>query len=187
MTEPVRGEMESLREALEKVEARVRELEDRQQVIECLHRYTRGLDRHDSEVLASAYHDDAVDRHGPHLFMTGPSEFVPWANALHEETWNSHLHFIDVNNVVLQGDVALTETYVLFTLRRKDGPSVNVGGGRYIDRLERRDGEWRIAVRDLVVDWTSGLEAIWDVPDHPQGTWDRSDLSYERPLEASAP
>jgi ketosteroid isomerase-like protein len=172
-----------LLERLGRLEGRVQELEDRWKIAECLHRYTRGLDRHNTEVLASAYHRDAIDRHGPHAFYDGPAEFVDWANALHEESWAAHLHFIDVNDIELSGDTARTVTYVFFTLRRKDGSSIDVGGGRYIDLLERRDGEWRIAVRDLVVEWTGNVPADWLVPDHPQGTWDDNDLSYRRPLE----
>ena len=41
------------------------------------------------------------------------------------------------------GDTAHAESYVLMVLRHKDGAMVTVAGGRYIDRLERRGGEWR--------------------------------------------
>src|SRR5215203_2867790 len=44
------------------------------------------------------------------------------------------------------------ETYCLFCQRRRDGDIVlEFVGARYIDRLERRDGEWRIAARKELV------------------------------------
>jgi ketosteroid isomerase-like protein len=161
----------------------IQHLLDRQAIVDCLHRYSRGLDRHDEELLASAYHEDAVDHHGD--FLGPPSEFVPWANALHESEWEAHTHFLDVNNVEIDGDVAHTETYCLWGLRRKGGETVDLGGGRYVDRLERRDGEWRIAARELVIDWVCSADArpVASLgPNTTMGTWDRSDPSYRRPF-----
>ena len=59
--------------------------------------------------------------------------------------------------------------------------------GRFIDRFERRDGEWRIADRRVAMERMS--EEIEDSPDMPGGyklenfaptRHDRSDPSYER-------
>ena len=38
---------------------------DRQEILDCLNRYCRALDRHDDELLTSVFHPDAVDNHGP--------------------------------------------------------------------------------------------------------------------------
>jgi SnoaL-like domain len=157
---------------------------DRQAIVDCLHRYSRGLDRHDEEILASAFHEDAIDHHGH--FVGPPHEFVPWANALHEADWAAHTHFLDVNHVEIDGDVAHSECYVLFVLRRKEGTKVDLGGGRYIDRLERRRGEWRIAARELLIEWSCTADGarFADVgAEYPTGTWDRTDASYRRPFE----
>lgn len=35
----------------------------------------------------------------------------------------------------------------------KDTHQVFFYGGRYVDSLEKRDGEWRIALRRVVMDW----------------------------------
>jgi hypothetical protein len=77
---------------------------------------------------------------------------------------------------------------VEFVHRDRDGVTVLVGGGRYLDRLEKRDGEWRIAVRRLVMDYSYIVDgsAFGDGDRYPIGTWDRSDLSYRRPLEIPA-
>ena len=165
----------------------IQRLLDRQAILDCLHRYSRGLDRHDEEVLASAFHEDAIDHHGD--FVGTPRDFVPWANELHATTWAGHTHFLDLNNLEIDGDTAHSECYVFWVLRRKDGSGVDLGGGRYLDRLERRDGEWRIAARELVVDWICRAAAgmFEDVSArYPVGTWDRSDPSYRRPFVIEA-
>jgi SnoaL-like protein len=91
------------------------------------------------------------------------------------------------NRVEIQGDLAHSESYVLFAQRRRDGTKVDLGGGRYIDRLERRAGEWRIAARELVIDWTATADAATyaDVASYTSGRWDRGDLSYRRPFVLS--
>jgi hypothetical protein len=163
----------------------VQRLLDLQAIRDCLNRYSRGLDRHDEEILASAFHEDAIDHHGDFI---GPIEvFVPWANEQHEAEWAAHTHFIVNNNVELDGLTAHSEAYVLYVLRRKDGEKVDLGGGRYLDRFEKRDGEWRIAQRELVIDWFCQADgsAYGTVSSYPTGAWDRSDPSYRRPFEFS--
>jgi hypothetical protein len=51
-------------------------------------------------------------------------------------------------------------------------------------RFERRDGEWRIAAREVLVDWACTVEGeIWPaIGVFPMGAWDRTDASYQRPL-----
>jgi hypothetical protein len=64
-----------------------------------------------------------------------------------------------------------------------------------IDRLEKRDGEWKIAVRRSTVelmftaDASGSQSELFKDQGYPRGTRDRRDLSYLRPLtlEAEAP
>lgn len=166
----------------------LRRLLDRQAILDCIHRYARGLDRHDDELVASAYHPDALDHHGG--FTGRPDEFIPWANELHLSHWIAHQHFIANHTVEIDGDVAHAESYVLGALRRKEGMTTDLAGGRYVDRLERRDGEWRIAAREVVIEWVcevDGARARFDISAFPDGAWDRTDLSYRRPLEVAPP
>jgi hypothetical protein len=162
-------------------------LKDKADILECIHRYTRGLDRHDEKITITAYHDDAIDCHGTHYI--GPAkEFVPWVNGMHAAAYRAHQHFITNHTADIDGDVAHCESYVFHVLRRHEGPTVDLGGGRYIDTLERRNGEWRIAVRHVVIDWFvqadgSVIEKVLAL--YPEGRQDLHDLSYARPLMPS--
>jgi hypothetical protein len=163
----------------------VQTLLDRQAILDCLHRYTRGLDRHDTDLLLSVFHEDAIDHHGN--FVGSRQEFVQFADDLHVSNWSAHTHFLDCNHIEIDGDVAHSETYVLFVHRRGDDTAIDLGGGRYIDRFERRNGEWKIAARQLLIEWSASAEAriFADVASYPRGTWDRRDPSYRRPFELS--
>ena len=156
---------------------------DRQAILDCVYQYSRGLDRHDVDILSDAYHPDAVDHHG--RFVGYIPEFVQWGNALHEADFLAHTHNITTHNCEIDGDEAHTESYVIFVLRRKDERTVLVGGGRYLDRLEKRDGDWRIALRRLIVDWRFQADGTaWGtVPRYEEGRWDREDRAYQRPLQ----
>jgi uncharacterized protein (TIGR02246 family) len=165
----------------------VQRLLDRQAISDCVHRYSRGLDRHDDEMVASCYWDDAVDEHG--TFTGGPREFIAWANDLHATSFRGHQHHITTQTVEIDGDIAHAESYVLGVLTRKgDGEISDIAGGRYLDRLERRDGEWRIAARRVIVEWCSvvdGAGALFGPQNgFPAPRWDREDISYDRPLVA---
>jgi hypothetical protein len=65
--------------------------------------------------------------------------------------------------------------------------------GRYLDRLERREGTWRIAVRRSTVEWTATADAsllqspFFTKQAFLKGTRDKNDLSYQRPLFVDTP
>jgi hypothetical protein len=89
----------------------------------------------------------------------------------------------------IDGDTAHAESYVHWFLRRADGETASCGSGRYIDRLERRDGRWRIAVRQILMDTHFEVDgSAWKRIEHlfVTGSRDRNDPSYRRPFELSA-
>lgn len=164
-------------------EEKIQNLLDRQDILDCINRYTRALDRHDDELLASVFHTDAIDNHGE--WIGGRDEFVQWANYVCHNHLNAHMHHVTSHTCELDGDTANTETYVLYIHRYKDGKVVQMAGGRYVDRFEKRDGEWKIAMRRLIMDFRvladGSIFGEWD--GYEKGTQDKSDFSYRRPLE----
>jgi len=114
------------------------ELSDRQQILDCVHRYCRGVDRFDRELLLSAYHPDAVDDHG--VFVGNAAAFADWAMGYHAEYQASHHHMVFNHSCELTGDTAHTETYWLFFGENRIKPNT-LAVGRYLDRFEKRDEE----------------------------------------------
>lgn len=164
----------------------VRHLTDRQAVHDVVTRYCRAVDRMDRELLLSCYHPDAIDDHG--IFVGGPEAFADWAFALHASLQSAHQHIVTNHSCELEGDTAHSETYWMFAGMHHDG-KLTIGGGRYIDRIERRAGEWRIAARKCVPDWGGVPSQSWLSPEAAaalasSGTTARGpgDCSYERPL-----
>ena len=173
------------------MQARLLELLDKQDIAECLLRYTRGMDRFDKDLVLSAYHPDAIDHHG--AFCGSPTEF--WEHYRHwHETYNlAHHHSISNSSIELDGDTAHTETYWLFESVNVD-ESVTLHGGRYVDRLEKRNGQWKISARACIIEWHGKLgdivideasEAANNLPGI--GRRDNLDRSYERPLTIVRP
>jgi len=165
----------------------IRLLLDKEAIREASLRYTRGIDRHDDEIMEQAYHADATDDHG--AYIGDPRGFIRHAKDGHSKNWDVHHHYIMNQTIDLNGDTAHVETYFLAALRRKDGP-IDLVGGRYIDRFERRDGRWAVADRACLVEWNGELGKTTTTMDPDlflHGAWDRSDISYQRPLTLNRP
>lgn len=161
----------------------LREMKDRQDIYDCMMRYCRGVDRLDRELLLSAYHPDGVDDHG--TFVGTAQGFADYAFALHTEHQVRTQHLITNHICEIDGDVAHTESYYIFRSLNKQPPLYTMASGRYLDRLERRDGKWAIADRICLVDirnehWApTGTEG--DAEYMPNAR-NRSDTSYNRPM-----
>lgn len=169
----------------------VQYLLDRLAIRDCAVRHARGCDRYDSALLAGAYHADGLDEHG---FAINPGPKYPeWANAAHAERFQTHTHNVFQQVCEIDGDVAHCETYVIGMFKDKEGATSRFLYGRYLDRLERRGGEWRITVRRSPVDGLlTGHASMLTLPAFIQqgyikGMQDERDLSYRRPLTLTAP
>ncbi|MEZ5743451.1 MAG: nuclear transport factor 2 family protein [Sphingomonadaceae bacterium] len=158
----------------------------KQAIREKLEAFSRGMDRFDREAYLSAFWEDGEMAAGP--FVGSPADCWDWAVPMHEEGQILTHHALLQSNIDLDGDTAHSETYYQFVARNRD-ESIVLAGGRYVDRFERRDGEWRIALRTNLIEWASMPPAIpppfADVPDIAEnGVSSRSsdDPSYQRPL-----
>jgi hypothetical protein len=135
-------------------------------------------------MIASVFHPDAIDNHGD--FLGNVDEYVEWVNSGHSQTAEGHMHNVTSHTCEIDGETAHAETYVIVVLRGPDGDPVRISGGRYLDRLEKRGGEWKIQIRRVVMDWRGRLDGgpwVRNKRGYPVGTWDKSDLSYMRPLD----
>lgn len=165
----------------------VREQKDRHEIWECLMRYARGVDRHDAELMKSAYHDDAWDDHTVESAEAG--DFCDITISGSKEKQVRHLHYIANHSVEFDGDAAHSETYYFFW-GENAGRAPTIAFGRYIDRFEKREGRWAIAYRRCIIE-SSGTytetarPAIYDQTGPSRR--DRTDISYARPLSRMTP
>ncbi len=148
-----------------------------------VYRNARGVDRADAALLKETYHPDAYEVHwetftgNGHEFADFITSETPTARAVYHAHSNP---LIDV-----QHDRAFCET--AYTTRTLVDRTPELGGwveivtwGRVLDVLERRDGVWRIAYRQLVRDGARRkVDPRPQAPPAPTtGAADRSDASY---------
>lgn len=159
------SEVHDLDRRLAFLEARVK-LHDAQEAIRTkLALFCRGIDRVDEQTLRSVYHMDAIEDIGEGFFFGRAQDAITWRLSF-LSTFASSQHCILNTLMEIVDDQAHCETYFQAYHRfHQDQPEgseqVNwpdsdaelLLAGRYLDRFEERDGEWRIAYRKVVFDW----------------------------------
>ena len=171
---------------------RVDRLLDRVAIEECITNLARGMDRHDAELMRASYHPDAIDDHG--TFVGPAADFIDLVNGIdgaggiHAEQFSGHQHYLMNQHVEIDDDEAHAETYFVFVGVRRESGGLSMSGGRYLDRLARREGRWGIVVRRVTLEWATTVAE----DDGPRADLlarftparsDRADASYLRPLE----
>lgn len=143
---------------------RLQALLDKQEIHEVLARYCRGLDRGDPELVRSVFHPDAV--HNQVGSVEPVTELVEGLKRPARKVLRAVAHNISNELVDLQGDVAFSECYFLACHRVEyEGVAWTwIVGGRYVDRLERRDRAWLIAQRTAIYDWAR-FDKVAELPD----------------------
>lgn len=134
----------------------------REAIRNCIVRLARGEDRRDAAVIASAYWRDAHIDFGMFAgdFETYLGLVVPGDPSL-----PCTLHFLGQTHIELDGETARAETLVMSYHRVDTGSGhqdITIGG-RYLDAMAQREGEWRIAGRTMLYDFVqnSGTSADW--------------------------
>lgn len=183
---------------------------DRQAIVNVLGTYCRAIDRLDLELLKSVYHADGFDDHG--AMKLNAHEFAEKIVEKLRCLCTYSMHTITQTVIDVKGDKAKSEAYYLgyHTIaagaasieaffgptylaeqRAKgnlDRPHAYMCGGRYIDILHKRDGQWRIFNRRITNEFTisqpesdhsEGMPAAFYVPSAP----DRTDAIYNITLD----
>ena len=138
---------------------------DRAEITDVVHRYCRGIDRRDFDIVRACFHPDATDRHGAE--PRSLDDFVAWVDRL-TARYRMTQHLIASVVVDLAGDVAAVESNGV-AVHRSDDPSPHlnlVTGFRYLDRF----ASWSLPIT---------ADQWWDAPaDHVAGRRDRDDPLY---------
>jgi len=125
---------------------------DREKIRECIVRLARGEDRRDADLIRACWWPDAKFDYGVHNgdFAAYLDWVVPGSDAI-----KNTQHVLGQSFVELEGAVARVETHAVSYHRVDYGTEEHDTciGGRYLDRMEKRNGEWRIANRLMLYDW----------------------------------
>jgi hypothetical protein len=187
--------LSALEARLAEMESAVQSMADHQGILENELQYTRGLDRHDETLITDSFWPDALASYGTLVDIEG---LAVWANEGHSNS-AAHQHHVTTLSLDIDGDTAHEEGYILYssdmprnkTLDAEGAPTpgravpgtlTTLGTGRYVNRYERRNGDWRMIVHEYVHDVSMLLETVDLCATNCLGTWDSSDISYLRPL-----
>ncbi|MGO9932556.1 MAG: nuclear transport factor 2 family protein [Steroidobacteraceae bacterium] len=125
---------------------------DREKIRDCIARLARGEDRRDAELISACCWPDSTSDYG--VFCGTFEEYLAWVVPGSPAIAVTQ-HALAQSVIELQGDAALAETHVTSYHRIDMGAEERdvVIGGRYLDSMEKRGGEWRIAKRMMLYDW----------------------------------
>jgi hypothetical protein len=151
--------------------AELQVLIDEREIRRCILRYCHGTDRLDWQQVVDCYVPGALDDHGS---FNGPVEKLAEWLAEKSKNRGAKQHYIANQLIEIDGDVAACESYYFCYIEfvgdpefsGDDEPTAVIMGGRYVDRLARHEGSWRIASRTVLLDWSRSLgrPAPWTAP-----------------------
>jgi len=184
----------------------LQQLLDKQACAEVMMTYCRAIDHLDATLLRSVFHPDSYHRHGfegPSTDASRPSspgkpgDFV--AFAMEVLSTHTHTHH-QLGNIFIEleddGVTAYTEAYftAFHRMRAKGDPKAAANaydtqmdfwvGGRYMDRMEKRAGVWKIAYRVGMTDWMRieppSSQGYFNAPADLRSRQSRKDMLYRR-------
>jgi uncharacterized protein (TIGR02246 family) len=140
------------------LEARLRRLEDVEEIRALLMEYRRALDEKDFRAYAALFARDGVFSAGT-MKATGPDEIYALVDGmlgtLLTERSGDDFHLVANVAIELHGDRATSRSTWAYVLREGDAP-VLAKLGRYEDELVREDGRWRFQHRHAPSDVPAG-------------------------------
>jgi hypothetical protein len=173
-------------ERLAALERKVQDFTDRQEILDCIVSNARGNDRFNEKWTSGSYHPDGIHELGRRQIPG--SHYGAHANEAHGRICEVNLHNVTMHSCEIEGDVAHAESYVIGIFLDKGCETSRILAGRYIDRLEKRDGKWKIVLRRATVEIPLEGRAI--LPNrntvhgsgYVKGSRDKTDPAYQRPL-----
>jgi hypothetical protein len=144
------------------------ELQVRAEIRDVLMRYFHGADRGEVDVVRNCFTEDVCAQYEGRPAVRGVdalmAQIALFAN-LENGSCTVATHF--AGNLVFgnaSAEFAETENNVLACLVSATGPTVAIRSLRYLDRLKRVNGEWKIFARIHTLDWSCELPATFARP-----------------------
>jgi len=145
------------------MDAELREMLDHFQIRKVLAEYCRGSDRADESLMRSVYAAESWDDHG--IVQADGAEFSRVMCQMVIETTDTMSHTLGQSLITVEGDEAGAETYFIAVALdgAADGkPCCNQLGGRFVDRLVREEGQWKVKHRVVMRDWSVAIPVTND-------------------------
>jgi hypothetical protein len=145
----------------------IRRLIDRAAIHDLLMRYFRGIDSADPEQVRGCFTDDVRAAYDGRGFVDGIDalmrSFLAFKNRASGQ-WIATTHFMgNLSYLRLDDDGAETETYAIAFLVTPGAPANTVAmrSLRYLDRMRKTAGGWRIRDRVHTLDWSCEVPAAF--------------------------
>lgn len=146
-----------------RMDERLQEMLDHYEITKTLSEYCHACDRCDETQMGSVYVEDSWDDHG--ALQAKGRDFARLMTAQILARTNTLAHLLGQSLIKVNGDEAAAETYFL-AVSHSDGEDgarmCNQLGGRFVDRLQRENGRWRIKHRCVVRDWSISMPVAHD-------------------------
>ena len=113
--------------------------------------------------MASVYARESWDDHG--IVQAPGEEFSRIMCGMIAETTQTMSHVLGQSLIDLRGDEAGAETYFIAVARETTAEGMercSQLGGRFVDRLVREDGTWKVKHRTVVRDWSVAIPLTHD-------------------------
>ncbi len=137
------------------LDPRLQELLDHHEIRKLLAEYCHACDRGDEAMMAACYTgEDSWDDHGT-VKASGP-EYARIMTGRVLQNTEAASHILGQTLIRVNGETAAAETFFVAFFRLPDAegeaPRMNQLIGRFVDRLERIEGQWKIRKRTCVRD-----------------------------------
>ena len=132
--------------------ASVEELADRLAIQEVLFTHSRGIDRLDQACIEAAYWPEAEVAYGS--FNGRAHEFAVLVIPALRDQYELTQHSVSNTLIAFFGDRAKSESYVTAWHLLPGAEEEMVFSGRYLDIHEKRDDQWKMIHRRVVMDWS---------------------------------
>ncbi len=137
------------------MDPRIQEMLDHHEIRKLLATYCHACDRADEALMAGTYAvEGSFDDHG--LVRAEGPEYARQMTALVLGRTEAVSHVLGQSLIKVDGDSAVAETFFLGLMRLLPGDDgiqkLNQLAGRFVDRLERSDGVWKLKHRTCVRD-----------------------------------
>ena len=158
------------------------QLADREAIRDTLLRYARLVDRIDVSLADDVFWEGATDDHAG--AFKGPVRDLLEAVMPALASMKVTQHFLMNMIIEIDGASARTETYVVayHELGADEEHACLIGGGRLLDVLAKKDDEWRVESRHLLIDW---MKKIANVPMTAADLGGHQILGARKPDDAS--